>query len=223
MKNKEERSLVLQSAVDKGALSPQDLIEYKTGQKIFQSEELFIRKKLSGTAGVIEFINENDVQKNCVTNISKGYVPSESNIIVDKIGMRFGYSSVDVAPELVSYSNAIFSIDDLNFDAGAVATGDSVVARRIPIQIENAEYELKVDSILMDSGRVAELLSHNVSIDGVSGYEKNLKELEWPKLFLSGKKITLNLKFPENGTVPAGFYYAELVCKGLGLGKRQGK
>lgn len=182
-----------------------------------------MRKKLTGTSGVIEFINENDVAKNCVTNLSKGYVPAEKNIIVDQVGIRFGFSSTDVAPELVSYSPAIFDLGDLSADAGAAATGDSVYARRIPIQLENAEYVLKVDNVIMDFGRVGDLLTRNVGVDAVNGNHKNFKELAWPKLFLSDKKMTLDLKFPDGGSVPAGYYYAELVVKGLGLGKRQGK
>ena len=221
MKNHEVKIKVLETAVAKGQLSAQDLQDYKDGKKIFQSEELFLRKQLTGTAGVIEFINENDTAKNCVTNLSKGYIPAEKNIIVDKVGIRFGFSSSVVAPELVSYSAAIFDIGDLSADAGVAATGDSVYARRIPIQLENAEYVLKVDNVTMDFGRVADLLTRNVGVDGVNGHGKNFKELEWPKLFMSDKKITLDLKFPDGGSVPSGNYYAELVVKGLGLGKRQ--
>lgn len=211
----------LEIQAKKGALSQQDLSDYQSGKKQLQTEEVYIRKQLTGTAGVIEFINENDVTKNCVTNLSKGSIPAEKNIIVTKLGLRFGWSATDVAAAAVEYSNAVFNIGDVSADAGADVTGDSVYARRIPVQIQNAEYELLVDAIVMDKGRVADLLTHNVASDATNGSDKNFKELEWPKLFLADKRVSLNIKFPENGAaVPAGYYYAEFVAKGLGLGKR---
>jgi len=207
--------------VKKGALSNQDVTDYKDGKKQLQTEEIFIRKQLAGTAGVIEVITENDVTKNCVTNLSKGAIPADKNIIVDKIGLRFGWNVAAVDPAAVDYSNAVFNINDLAADAGVVATGDSVYNRRIPIQIQNSEYELIVDGVVMDKGRTSELLTQNVATDATNGSSKNFRELEWPKLFLADKRVQLNLKFPENGAaVPAGYYYVELVVKGLGLAKR---
>lgn len=212
-----------EKAVARGVLSQQDLKDYQEQKKQFQTEEIFLRKKLGGLSGVIEFINENDVRKNCITNLSKGRVPEEKNIIVDKIGVRFGYSATDIDPALVAYTNAVFNIADTDMDAGATATGDTVYARVIPVQFQNAEYELKSDGVLIDAGRMEDLLSQNVSVDGVNGADKNYKQLEWPKLLLSGKTVTFDIKFPEApSSIPTGFFYAELVAKGLGLGKRQG-
>ena len=131
MKNKAQNGLFefLDLQVGRGILSNQDLTELKEGKKQFQSDELFIRKQLTGLAGVIEFINENDVKKNCKTNLSKGAVPEEKNIVADKIGVRFGYSATDVPAESIAFSNAIFNIADNDFDAGNVATGTGGIAR----------------------------------------------------------------------------------------------
>lgn len=208
--------------VKKGALSNQDLADYKEGKKQFQTEEIFIRKVLAGTTGVIEVINENDVTKNCITNLSKGSVPADKNIIVDKLALRFGWSAALADAGSVDYSNAIFNINDLSADAGvAVIAAGTVYSRRIPVQIQNSEYELMVDGVLMDKGRTSELLTQNIATDSTNGTSKNFRELEWPKLFLADKRVQFNLKFPENGAaVPAGTYYVELVAKGMGLAKR---
>lgn len=221
MKKHELSLRVLDNASKSGLLSTDDANDIKSGKKQFEGEEIFLRKKLSGTSGVIEVIDENDVQKNCVTNLSKGAIPTEKNIVVDKIGLRFGWSATDVAAANVPYSNTEFDLGDVAIDAGASVTTDTVYARRIPVQIRNAEYVMTVDGIVVDSGRVADLLSTNVSNDATNGDEKNFKKLEYPKLFLAGKRVKFDLKFPENGTaVPAGFYYIEVVAKGLGLGKK---
>ena len=206
--------------VAKGAFSKDDAQGIKDGSKQFQTEELFLRKQLTGTSGVLEFINENDVRKNCVTNLSKGYTPAEKNIIATALSLRFGFSSTNVAAELVDYSTAIFNIADTQADGGVSVVADFVAARRIPIQLQNAEYELKIEDKLIDGGRVADLLTQNVSSDATNGDDKNFKQFMWPKLILAAKKATLSIKFPENGTVPAGYYYAELVVKGLAVVNR---
>lgn len=211
----------LNAQIAKGILSKQDAADFADGKKQAQSDELFIRKQLTGTSGVIEVINENDVTKNCITNLSKGSVPSEKNIVVDKVSIRFGYSVTAVDPAAVAYSNAIFDLSDVQPDAGAIVGTSDVYARRIPVQIQNAEYVLKVDGITMDSGRISDLLTQNVTTDSVNGSDKNFKVLEFPKLFLADKRLSFDVKFPENGlAVPVGNYYIELVAKGLGLGKR---
>ena len=212
-----------ENAVKRGVLSAQDLQDYKEQKKQFQTEEIFLRKQLTGLSGVLELINENDVRKNCVTNLSKGSVPEEKNIIMDKLGVRFGYSATQIDPALVAYTNAIFNIADTDFDAGTTATGDTTYARVIPVQFQNSEYEFRADGVLVDTGRMEDLLTQNVSVDGVNGGDKNFKQLEWPKLLLSGKKLAFDIKFPEatGVPIPAGFFYAEIVAKGLGLGKRQ--
>lgn len=221
MKRHELSLRVLDIAAKAGKLSVDDATDIKEGRKQFESEEIFLRKKLSGTSGVIEVIDENDVQKNCVTNLSKGAIPKEKNIIVDKVGLRFGWSATDVAAAAVAYSNAEFDLGDVAQDAGADDTADTVYARRIPVQIRNAEYVMTVDGVIVDSGRVADLLTTNVSVDATNGDAKNFKQLEYPKLFLADKRIRFDLKFPENGAaVPAGYYYIEVVAKGLGLGKK---
>lgn len=222
MKNTALMIAVFEAAVVRGTLSNQDLEDYKGKKKQFKSDDLFIRKQLTGLSGVVEFINENDVKKNCITNLSKGSVPADKNIIIDKIGMRFGYSATNVDASTVAYSNAVFNLGDTEFDAGAVATGSVVNARVIPLQIQNAEYELAIDGVLLDSGRVGDLLTQNVSTDATNGDDKNFKQLEWPILALADKRVTLSYKFPEGAmSVPAGFFYAEVTAKGLGLGKRQ--
>jgi hypothetical protein len=221
MKRHELSLRVLDNAAKEGKLSADDAADIKSQKKQFEGEEIFLRKKLTGTSGLIEVIDENDVQKNCVTNLSKGSIPTEKNIIVDKIGLRFGFSATDVAAAAVNYSNTEFDLGDVAQDAGVDDTTDTVYARRIPVQIRNAEYVMTVDGINVDSGRVADLLSTNVSNDATNGDEKNFKKLEYPKLFLAGKKVGFVLKFPENGAaVPAGYYYVEVVAKGLGLGKK---
>lgn len=213
---------VLETAVKRGTFSAQDLADLKDGKKQLQTEELFIRKLLTGTAGVVEVVNENDVTKNCITNLSKGSVPNEKNIIVDKISLRFGWAATALDAGAVPYSNAIFDLADLAADAGAaVIASAKVYARRIPIQIQNAEYVLSVDGVVMDNGRVGDLLTQNISTDAVCGDAKNFKQLEYPKVFLADKRVKFDIKFPENGAaVPAGSYYVELVAKGLGLAKR---
>lgn len=225
MKTKAHNGLFefLDLQVSRGILSNQDLQELKEGKKQFKTDELFIRKQLTALAGVIEFITENDVTKNCVTNLSKGSIPEEKNIVADKIGIRFGYSATNIPAEAVAYSNAIYSIADNEFDSGNVATGDTVYARAIPVQFQNAEYIIRADGIVLDNGRVEDFLTQNISNDGVNGHVKNFKELEYPVLFLSGKKMTVDFKFPETAgfVPPVGFFYAEVVIKGLGLGKRQ--
>lgn len=221
MKRHESSLRVLEIATKDGKFSQDDLNDIKSQKKQFESEEIFLRKKLAGTAGVIEVIDENDVQKNCITNLSKGSIPREKNIIVDKIGLRFGWSATNVDAAAVAYTNAEFDLGDVSNDAGVDDTTDTVYARRIPVQIRNAEYVISVDGIVMDSGRVADLLTTNVSVDAVNGDAKNFKQLEYPKLFLADKRIKFDLKFPENGAaVPAGYYYVELIAKGLGLGKK---
>lgn len=223
MKNTGMNSVAFfETMVKKGELNQQDLLDIKEGKKQLQTEELFIRKILTGTAGVVEVINENDVTKNCITNLSKGSVPADKNIIVTKIGLRFGWTAAAADAAAVNYTNAIYDIADVQADAGAnVVAGASVYARRIPVQIQNSEYELVVDGIVMDKGRTSELLTQNVAVDATNGSSKNFRELEWPKLFRADKRVQLNLKFPENGAaVPAGTYYVELVVKGLGLAKR---
>lgn len=222
MKNTNLNIAFFEAQVKRGILNAQDLADYKEGKKQFKSDEIYIRKQLTGLSGVIEFINENDVRKNCITNLSKGMVPAEKNIIVDKIGMRFGFAATPVDASTVAYTNAVFNLADSDLDAGAVATGSFVNARAIPLQIQNAEYELFVDDVLLDSGRVGDLLTQNVSSDATNGDAKNFKQLEWPVLFLSDKRVKLSYKFPEGAmAVPAGFFYAELTAKGLGIGKRQ--
>lgn len=221
MKRHELSLRVLDNASKAGMLSADDANDIKSGKKQFESEEIFLRKKLSGTSGLIEVIDENDVQKNCVTNLSKGAIPKEKNIIVDKIGLRFGWSATDVVAAAVAYTNTEFDLGDVAQDAGADDTTDTVYARRIPVQIRNAEYVMTVDGVVVDSGRVADLLTSNVSVDATNGDEKNFKKLEYPKLFLADKRIRFDLKFPESGAaVPAGYYYIEVVAKGLGLGKK---
>jgi hypothetical protein len=224
MKRHELNLRVLDNAVKQGKLSVDDATDIKEQRKQFESEEIFLRKRLAGTNGVIEVIDENDVQKNCVTNLSKGSIPKEKNIIVDKVGIRFGYSATDVSAASVNYSNAEFDLANLVADevtGGMMTTESPVYARRIPIQIRNAEYVMTVDGVVMDSGRVCDLLTNNVSSDATNGDAKNFKQLEYPKLFLADKRIRFDLKFPENGApVPVGFYYIELVAKGLGLGKK---
>lgn len=221
MKRHEASLRVLEIASKDGKLSIDDATDIRTGKKQFESEEVFLRKQLAGTSGVIEVINENDVQKNCITNLSKGSIPREKNIIVDKIGLRFGWSATNVDAAAVAYSNAEFDLGDVSNDAGVDDTTDTVYARRIPVQVRNAEYVVSVDGIIMDSGRVADLLTTNVSVDAVNGDAKNFKQLEYPKLFLADKRIKLDIKFPENGAaVPAGYYYVEFIAKGLGLGKK---
>jgi len=202
-------------------LNEDDQRSYKNQEKQLISDEIFIRKKLEGLQGVIEFINENDVQKNCVTNLSKGRVPEEKNMVIDRIGIKYGYSVTLVDAALVNYTQAMYSLNDTEFDAGAVATGGEVYAQKIPLAFRNAEYELKHDGGIIDRGRICDLLTDNVTVDGVNGNRKNFQELEWCKMLLAGKRLELNIKFPEGGTVPAGNHYMELVLKGIGLSKRQ--
>lgn len=221
MKTHELSLRVLDNAAKQGKLSIDDATDIKEGRKQFESEEIFLRKMLTGTSGVIEVIDENDVQRNCITNLSKGSIPKEKNIIVDKVGIRFGYSATQVSPAAIDYSNAQFDLGDKDRDGGSVIIPDSVYQRRIPTQIRNAEYVMTVDGVVMDSGRVCDLLTNNVSNDATNGDPKNFKKLEYPKLFLADKRIRFDLKFPENGTPPpVGFYYIEIVAKGLGLGKK---
>jgi hypothetical protein len=223
MKNVAQRGTVEffdQKMKTPGVFSEQDAKDYLDKKKQFKGDEIFLRKKLIGLSGVIPVINENDVQKTCITNLSKGSVPIEKNIVVDKISLKFGFSPVDVAADRISYSNAIFAISDTEFDAGATATGDTVYARQIPIEIQNAEYVMSVDEVILEQGRVEDLLTHNVSVDAVNGNDKNFKQLEWPILLLAGKTVRLDLKFPEGSVTPAGFYYVEFIVKGLGLAKR---
>ncbi len=222
MKTMSQNGLIefLNTQVAKGLLSKQDASDLADGKKQFQSEEVYIRKKLGNTSGILALINENDVEKPTVSNLSKGRIPDEKNIVAHLVGIRFGYSATDVAPELVDYSNAVFNMGDVDFDGGATATGDAVFARRIPTQLQNAVYTLKCDDVVIDNGRVEDLLSQNASVDGVNGHPKNFRELEYPKLLLSGKTLRCDIQFPDGGSVPAGYWYAELVVKGLGLGKR---
>lgn len=218
---RDKKIAFFEQMVKAGKLSQQDMIEYKSGQKQLITDEVYLRKQLNGLSGVQEFVNENDVQKNCITNLSKGRVPDEKNLIIDLVGLRYGWAATAVDPALVSYSNAIYSISDTEFDAGATATGGEVYARQIPVALQNAIYEIKCDNAVVDQGRVYELLTYNVSNDAVNGHEKNYRELEWPKLLLSGKRLTCDIKFPEvAGPAVAGFHYLELTVKGLGLGKR---
>jgi hypothetical protein len=208
--------------VQAGKLSQQDTSDYKSGSKQLITDEIFIRKQLGGLSGVQEFINENDVQKNCISNLSKGTIPVEKNLVIDLVGIRYGFSATAVDPALVSYTNAIFNINDTAFDGGATATGGEVYERLIPVVLQNAEYEIKCDGGIVDRGRVCDLLTHNVSLDGVNGHDKNFRMLEWPKLLAAGKRLECNFKFPEApSALPAGNHYVELVLKGLGMGKRQ--
>jgi hypothetical protein len=205
-----------------GKLSNQDTDDYKKGYKQLITDDIFIRKQLGGLSGVQEFINENDVQKNCITNLSKGSIPVEKNLVIDLIGIKYGFSTTQIDPALVSYTNTTFSINDTGFDAGSTATGGEVYERLIPVVLQNAEYEIKCDGGIVDRGRVCDLLTQNVSVDGVNGHDKNFRMLEWPKLLSAGKRLECNFKFPEAASVlPPGFHYVELVLKGLGLGKRQ--
>jgi len=224
MKTSKQNGLVefFDTMASKGQLSNQDASDLREGKKQFITDEIYLRKQLTGLKGVVEFINENDVRKNCITNLSKGSVPAEKNIVVNKLGVRFGYSATAVDPADVAYTNAIFNIADTEFDAGATATGGDVYARVIPVQFQNAEYELRCDDVIIDNGRMEDLLTQNVSTDAVNGNAKNFKELEWPKLLLAGKRLAFDIRFPETATpVPAGNFYCEVVVKGLGLGKRQ--
>ncbi len=220
MNTVDKKLAYFESQLDK--LSEQDKKDYRDKLKQLGTDEIFIRKQLMGLQGVVEFINENDVQKNCLTNLSKGCIPSEKNLVIDLIGIRYGFSTTVVDPAIVHYSAAQYSLGDTEFDAGAVATGGEVYARAIPLQLQNAEYEIKLDSGIIDRGRVSDLLTLNVSVDGVNGHRKNFRELEWPRMLLAGKRLECNFKFPEvSSTIPAGYHYVELVLKGLGLNKRQ--
>ena len=213
---------VFEARLEKGLLSKQDASDYAEGKKQLRTDELFLRKQLTGTTGIIAVINENDVQKTCVTNLSKGSVPVEKNLIIDKVAVRLGYSATNVDAALVAYSNAVFAINDEDFDGGTTATGASVAARRIPVSIQNAEYVLSVDEVILESGRLSEFLTTNIVSDSVDGADKNFKQLEWPVFMLADKRVRFDLKFPDNAPALTGFWYIEIVAKGLGLTKRVG-
>jgi hypothetical protein len=223
MKKRSENPLIefFNSEAVQNKISEQDKKELASGTKQFKTDEVFIRKQLTSLTGVLPVINENDKQAFGITNLSAGAIPAEKNIVVDKIGMRFGYSATPAAPGTINYSNAIYNVADTDFDAGATATGDTVYARVIPSNIQNAEYFVMVDGNVVDSGRVEELLTQNVTNDGVNGHEKNYKMLEYPVLLPAGKLLTLDIKYPvDNAVVPAGNYFIEFIAKGLGLVKR---
>ena len=205
-----------------GLLNAQDAKDYADGKKQLRTDELYLRKQLTGTTGIIAVINETDVQKTCVTNLSKGSVPVEKNLIIDKLAVRFGFTTANIDAALVAYSNAVWNIGDEDLDAGAVATGASVAARRIPASLQNAEYVLTVDDVILDAGRISDFLTTNIVSDSVDGAHKNFKELEWPIFMLADKRVRFDLKFPDGATALAGYVYIEIVAKGLGLTKRIG-
>ncbi len=215
--------------VEKGALTNQDLADYKAGKKIFYTADLYVRKYLSSAAmtGNVEVITENEVEFTTRCNLSKGRIPDEMNLIVSHFGLRYGESLTagDITtPEIVDYTDQMYDIADIVADAGRSAvSGGSVLVRRIPIPFCNADYEVKCDDGLIDKGRVGELLSRGTTSYYAQGNAQNKKMYFWPKLLPSGKTLRLTLKFPTVGSWPAStYFFVEATWKGMYLGKRPG-
>lgn len=216
--------------VKKGALSKQDLADYEEGKKVFYTADLYVRKFLGTTlSGVVDLINENDVEFITRCNLSKGRIPDEMNLIASHIDLKFASAlssaSLSATPELVDYSNAIYDIADVVADAGASAvSGASVVVKRLPTSWTNGEYEIKCDDGLIDKGRISEMCVRNTVGYGSQGQAENKKMLFWPKLLPAGKTLRCQLKFPATATgIPGSSdLFAELSIKGIYLGKRPG-
>lgn len=214
--------------VKKGALTQQDLLDYNEGKKVFYSGELYVRKYIGTTlSGNVDVITENEVEVLTRCNLSKGRVPDEMNLIMSHFELNYGVSTTAgdaTTPEIVEYTNQIFSLNDVEADAGASVVAAGIVAvRAIPTRFVNAEYELKCDGGLVDKGRVKELLTRNTTSYGANSNGENKRMLYWPKLLPAGKKLELIIKFPTVGTTPgSSYFFVEAVMKGMYLGKRPG-
>jgi hypothetical protein len=203
--------------VNRGLLSQDDIKAYRDGQKVLKTTDLFIRKKID-INGIVEVIDENDVEFQSRCNLSKGRVPSEKNIICAAIQLKYGFSTPNVNPELVDFTNCIYSIGVLANDPGG--TGGTVYARRVPLNLINAEFKASVDDVIFDEGRASQFFAENVSNYAVDANSQNNRVLLLPKFLKADKTLRFSLKFPQNAPAIAGNHYVEIAYRGLELTKR---
>lgn len=203
--------------IAKGLLSQDDIKAYRDGQKVLKTTDLFIRKKID-IQGIVEVIDENDVEFQARCNLSKGRVPSEKNIICGALQLKYGFSATNVNPELVEYTNSQYSIGVLANDPGG--TGGTVYAQRVPLNIRNAEYKASVDDVIFDEGRASQFFAENVSNYAVDANSQNNRVLLLPKFLKADKTLRFTIKFPQGAAAVSGNHYVEIAYRGLELTKR---
>jgi len=204
--------------IAKGLLNADDVNAYRSGLKVLKTTDLFLRKRID-LSGIVEVINENDVELQAISNLSKGRVPSEKNIILAGMQLKYGFTTVaNTAPSSVAYTSSIFNLGALILDPNA--TGGTVYAPRIPLNLQNAEFKASCDDVVFDEGRASQFLAENVSNYGVDANAENNRVIIMPKLLKADKTLRFTIKFPENLAAPVGFHYVEVAYRGLELTKR---
>lgn len=203
--------------IAKGLLNADDIKAYRDGNKVLKTTDLFIRKKID-LNGIVEVIDENDVELQAVCNLSKGRIPSEKNIILSAMQLKYGFSAVAASPQSIRYSNSIYSLAGLTLDPNG--TGGTVYAEKIPLNLQNAEFKASCDDVIFDEGRASQFFSENVSNYGVDANPENNRVMIMPKFLKADKTIRLTLKFPTGVVAPVGIHYVEVAYRGLELTKR---
>lgn len=205
--------------IAKGLLSQDDIKAYRDGQKVLKTTDLFIRKKID-LNGIVEVINENDVEFQARCNLSKGRVPSEKNIICAAIQLKYGFAVAGPAPaaELIDFTNSTYSLGGLAVDPNG--TGGTVYATKVPLNLRNSEFKASVDDVIFDEGRTSQFFAENVSNYAVDANSQNNRVLLMPKFLKADKALRFTLKFPEGLSAPAGNHYVEIAYRGLELTKR---
>lgn len=170
-----------------------------SGKKEFALAEFYTRKKLSGLAGIVDFIKDADVLKAGVTNLDRGRLPIDVYMALVSVQVNYAYHATSAEVTAAVYANS---------DVNAV----------LPIRLKNSEIRIKNGNRPIVEVRTQKFVSNNVLSGsyGVTANEENALVLPQPKLLLPKSLLKVEFEFADDAVaVPAGSHFAEVVFMGV--------
>lgn len=170
-----------------------------SGKKEFALAEFYTRKKLTGLAGIVDFIKDADVLKAGVTNLDRGRLPIDVYMALVSVQVNYAYHASSTEVTAAVYANS---------DVNAV----------IPIRIKNSEIRIKNGNRPLLEVRTQKFISNNVLSGSyaATANEENSLVLPQPKLLLPKSLLKVEFEFADDAVaVPANNHFMEVVFMGV--------
>lgn len=192
--------------------------EVKEGRKEIHSSDFYIRKKLSGTTGIIDVILPTDSFQKGTTNIDKARLGKGQYLAVGGLMIKYAYHASTTTPDTQEYANNVFKTNDL--DPDLVTAGFAIPARYVPISIQNAEIVVQAGGNLIYKGRMSEFFATSTVGFGVDANDENKKIFALPKLIPADTLISIQVLFGDNVTALSNNHFLEVSFVGAYVGDR---
>lgn len=179
--------------------------DIREGKKEFFLADFFIRKKISGFAGTIDILREQDDRKVGVNSLDKAALPSGVYMALLNVGISYALDTVAPTTDIpagVRYSSAEY----LN---------------TIPTKLINSEFNVLNGDKPVLKVRTKKFFANAYAEFGGEANDENGVSLPQPKLIDYRKKVKLQFEFAEDATaIPSGAHYVEIRLVGVYVGDR---